>query len=176
MEILGIGPLELAFIVIIVLLVLGPKEMVSAMRTIGRVLRSVVTSDWWQTTRQAIQDVRKLPYDLMRDAGMEEDFQALDEIRRTASGTPPQKPKTHKSSSDEGLSAWTNPDPDRTALETNQESEPTILPPEQDVSITLANPPELDENPAEKQAGGQAAPPADHTDSEVKPASDRNPD
>lgn len=176
MEILGIGPLELAFIVIIILLVLGPKEMVSAMRTIGRVLRSVVTSDWWQTTRQAIQDVRKLPYDLMRDAGMEEDFQALDEIRRTASGSPPQKSKTRKSTSDEGLAAWTNPDPDSTAPAENQASEPRILPPEQEASIALANPAEPDENPAEKQADVQVSPPSDHSDSDGKPNADRNPD
>ena len=176
MEILGIGPLELAFIVIIVLLVLGPKEMVNAMRTIGRFMRSVVTSDWWQTTRQAIQDVRKLPYDLMRDAGMEEDFQALDEIRRTASGSPPPKPKTPKSTSEDGLAAWTNPDPDQTTLEGDQESEPRILPPTQDDSIKLANPAEPLENPAEEQPGEWAVPPGDNSDSDVNPAADQNPD
>lgn len=135
MEILGIGPLELAFIAIIILLVLGPKEMVSALRTLGRVLRSIVTSSWWQTTRQAIQDVRKLPYDLMREAGMEEDIKALDEIRQTAAGKTKSPSSTTPKKSEPDYSAWTEPAPDQAAGQeaaadsAPAEPEPRILPP-----------------------------------------------
>ena len=38
MEILGIGPLELIFILLIALIVLGPGDMVKTGRTIGRFL------------------------------------------------------------------------------------------------------------------------------------------
>lgn len=144
MDILGIGPLELAFIIIIILLVLGPKEMVNAMRTLGRVMRGIVTSDWWQTTRQAIQDVRKLPYDLMRDAGMEEDLRALDEIRRTASGTSTAKPTSQKSTREEALAAWTTPAEESPAVEADSANEPRILPPSQE---TVILPPDAEQAP-----------------------------
>ncbi len=139
MDIFGIGPLELIFIVIIVLLVLGPKEMVSALRTIGKVLRGIVTSELWSSTKQTIQDVRKLPYELMREAGMEDDLRALDEIRSaTKASTLPAPPR--KSTADEpaNLSAWTNPPPPAAEKSKPQEPEsssdsdnvqPSILPP-----------------------------------------------
>lgn len=150
MDIFGIGPLELIFIVIIVLLVLGPKEMVSALRTIGKLLRGIVTSDWWSSTKQTIQDVRKLPYDIMREAGMEDDLLALDEIRSaTKTSTRPATPR--KSTADEpaNLSAWTNPPPPTTEEsklqepETVSESEnilPSILPPGMETEESAADP------------------------------------
>lgn len=158
MDIFGIGPLELVFIIIIVLLVLGPKEMVSALRTIGKVLRSIVTSDWWSSTKQTIQDVRKLPYDLMREAGMEEDLRALDEIR-SATRTSTRPPTSRKSRGAEhaDLSAWTNPPPPAGAqidtLEStenaSQEIEPSLLPPEnepEEDGTPPANPAESDKS------------------------------
>lgn len=131
MDILGIGPLELALIAIIILLVLGPKEMVNTLRTIGRLLRSIVMSDWWKTTRQAIQDVRKLPYDLMREAGMEEDMQAFDEIRQTTSGKPSKQTKIPSPVPEPDYSAWTEPaaqEPE-SGSDTTGAEEPRILPP-----------------------------------------------
>ena len=53
MEFLGIGPLELFFIVVIALIVLGPKDMVKAGRTLGRFLRSLVTSPSYRTIQQS---------------------------------------------------------------------------------------------------------------------------
>lgn len=83
MDILGIGPLELFFIIIIALIVLGPKDMVKAGKTIGRFLRKVVTSPEWRTVRQASQDFRQLPTRLIREAGLEE-MQELEELKRMA--------------------------------------------------------------------------------------------
>lgn len=72
MDILGIGPLELFFILLIALIVLGPKDMVKAGRTIGRVLRSVVKSPNWRMLQQTSREIRNLPNRLMREAGIEE--------------------------------------------------------------------------------------------------------
>ena len=72
MEILGIGPLELFFIVLIALIVLGPRDMIKAGRTIGRFLRSIITSPNWRTFQQASKDIRTLPNRLMREAGLED--------------------------------------------------------------------------------------------------------
>ena len=72
MEVLGVGPAELAFIVLIALILLGPKDMIAAGRTLGRFLRKLVTSPTWQVVRQTGEELQKLPTKLIRDAGLEE--------------------------------------------------------------------------------------------------------
>jgi len=71
MEILGVGMSELIFIVIIALIVLGPKDMQKAGKTIGKWLRSIVTSDGWKIFQQTSRELRTLPNKLMRDANEE---------------------------------------------------------------------------------------------------------
>ncbi|MCJ7432914.1 MAG: twin-arginine translocase TatA/TatE family subunit, partial [Anaerolineales bacterium] len=61
MEILGIGAPELIFIVIIALIVLGPKDMQKAGKTIGKWLRDTVTSDGWKLFQQTTRELRNLP-------------------------------------------------------------------------------------------------------------------
>jgi Sec-independent protein translocase protein TatA len=72
MEILGIGPLELIFILIIALIIMGPKDMAKAGLTIGRFLRKVVTSPAWGTVRRTSKELKYLPNRLMKEAGLEE--------------------------------------------------------------------------------------------------------
>jgi Sec-independent protein translocase protein TatA len=48
MEFLGVGPQELIFIFIIALIILGPKDMQKAGKTIGKWMRDIVTSDGWK--------------------------------------------------------------------------------------------------------------------------------
>lgn len=71
MEILGIGMPELVFIIIIVLIVLGPKDMQNAGKTIGKWLRDLVTSDGWKIFQQTSRELRTLPNKLMREANEE---------------------------------------------------------------------------------------------------------
>jgi Sec-independent protein translocase protein TatA len=68
MEILGVGLSELIFIVIIALIVLGPKDMQKAGKTIGKWMRDIVTSDWWKVFQQTSRELRTLPNKLMREA------------------------------------------------------------------------------------------------------------
>ncbi len=68
MEILGIGINELVFIVIIALIILGPKDMEKAGKTIGKWLRDLVTSDGWKAFQQTSRELRTLPNRLMREA------------------------------------------------------------------------------------------------------------
>jgi sec-independent protein translocase protein TatB len=72
MEILGIGPSELAFIIIIALIVLGPRDMQKAGRMIGKWLRRIVTSDGWKLFQQTSREIQTLPNRLMREAALEE--------------------------------------------------------------------------------------------------------
>jgi Sec-independent protein translocase protein TatA len=82
MEFLGVGLPELAFIVIIALIVLGPKDMVAAGRTLGKTLRKIVTSPTWKAVRTTGQELQNLPTRLMREAGLEEDLKELDKQAR----------------------------------------------------------------------------------------------
>jgi len=71
MEILGIGWQELLFIVVIALIVLGPKDMEKAGRSLGRWLNQLVQSDSWKVFQKTSSELRNLPRNLMREANME---------------------------------------------------------------------------------------------------------
>ena len=85
MEIFGIGASELIFILLIALIVLGPKDMQKAGRTIGRWLNQMVRSDGWKVFQRTSAELRNLPRNLMREANMElgDVDQEIKEIRRT---------------------------------------------------------------------------------------------
>lgn len=80
MEILGIGPLEILFILLISFVVLGPGDMAKTGRTIGRFLRKMVTSQWWSGFRNASREISQLPITLMREASIEEAARELNDI------------------------------------------------------------------------------------------------
>jgi len=83
MEIFGIGPLEFLLIVAIMLLVLGPKEMVATAGKIGRFIRQVVKSPIWGTVMQTSKDVRDLPNRFIREAGLEQEIAQIKEVAKT---------------------------------------------------------------------------------------------
>jgi len=79
MDFLGIGIPEVILILIIMLVVLGPKDMVKTGRQIGRLIRKVITSPAWTSMMTASREIREFPTRLVRDAGIEED---IEEIRK----------------------------------------------------------------------------------------------
>jgi sec-independent protein translocase protein TatB len=83
MDILGIGPMELVFIVIIALIVLGPKDMARAGRTIGKFLRDIVKSDTWRAIKTTTRELEHLPNRMMREAGLEDELKELNNFTRT---------------------------------------------------------------------------------------------
>jgi Sec-independent protein translocase protein TatA len=72
MEILGIGMQELLFIILIAIIVLGPRDMQKAGQTLGRWLRDLTTSDAWKVFQQTSRELRALPTRLMREAQFED--------------------------------------------------------------------------------------------------------
>ena len=115
MDFLGVGPLELIFVFLIALIVLGPRAIVKAGRTMGRVLRRIVTSPTWQAIRQTSRDFRHIPNKLMREAGMEESMkdltgikQDVDELKKTRVSLNKDLEKETKTIQKD-LSAWTTP-------------------------------------------------------------------
>jgi Sec-independent protein translocase protein TatA len=145
MEILGIGPLELFFILIIALIILGPGDMVKAGRTLGRLMRKVVTSPEWRTVQKASRELKYLPNRLMREANLEDLSKELGDINII--GTEINK-EVRQVEAD--LSSWTTPpvlmktdDPTpEPSVANNQPSVPEYSP-DLDTSPALDSPAEI---------------------------------
>ncbi len=80
MQIFGIGSLELLFILVIMILVLGPKGMVKAARESGKYIRKVTRSPLWAEIVGTSREMRNLPAKIIKDAGIQEE---IDELRRS---------------------------------------------------------------------------------------------
>ena len=109
MEIFGIGTSELIFIILIAIIVLGPKDMQKAGRTIGRFLNQLIKSDSWKIFQQTSNELRNLPRNLMREANMEM-MEAEKDLRRvidprTPPGAPNPSPSPNPTPSNETESA-----------------------------------------------------------------------
>ncbi len=81
MDILGIGPLELVLILLVVFLVLGPDDLVSTARKMGKFINTVRKSDFWRGVTQVSKEVRDLPNTLMREADLEDTKKELEELK-----------------------------------------------------------------------------------------------
>lgn len=99
MDILGIGPTELAFIILIALILLGPKEMEKTGRTIGRFLRDMTRSEGWRAFRDTSRELRNLPNRLMREANIEDIQKEVGKIGKDI----------EVSDTERGFGTWSNP-------------------------------------------------------------------
>ncbi len=117
MNIFGIGPLEIVFVLIIGILVLGPEGMISAGRKMGKFLRSIIKSTWWQNIRKGVSEIQYLPQRLMREAELEE----LNELRMMTKNSFP------KIGGEDLLntSSWSGSSSPETISKTGQIPEPT---------------------------------------------------
>ena len=113
MDILGIGVPELAFIILISIIVLGPKDMQKAGKTIGSWMRKVVMSPEWREIKNASNKIKSLPNELMREANPD-----LEQYRRD------QKINVTMPKEKEGYGAW-----DGTSLPKTPEATNSIAPP-----------------------------------------------
>ena len=95
MEFLGIGPLELIFIGIIAVIVLGPKGMVKAAKEAGKVIRKVVRSPVWRDVVDTSREIREFPRKIVREAGIEKD---IDDLRKSTRGTFEEIDRFHRGS------------------------------------------------------------------------------
>lgn len=80
MEIFNIGPLEFIIIVVLMFIILGPKDMIKTMQSIGRWVRSMTHSQMWREVWGISQEIRELPKKMMDETGLEE---AMAEVQKT---------------------------------------------------------------------------------------------
>jgi sec-independent protein translocase protein TatB len=102
MEFLGVGPPELLVIIVIALLVLGPRDLAKTARSAGKFLNRMYRSDAWKTVTQASRDLRDLPNRLAREAALEE----LDEAIKNGKSSPQAAPNEVNPDLEAGLEAW----------------------------------------------------------------------
>jgi len=72
MDILGIGPLELIFILLIMLIVFSPNDLVKMAGNLGKFIRKFMTSSTWKAIQDTSKTIRNLPNKLAREAGLDE--------------------------------------------------------------------------------------------------------
>ncbi|UCH59151.1 MAG: twin-arginine translocase TatA/TatE family subunit [Anaerolineales bacterium] len=101
--------MEILLILVIALIVLGPKDMAKSGRTIGHFLRKVVTSSTWSTIQNASREIRYLPNKLMREAGLEELRQQLPDTQSIGKGLGYGELHKEARNISNQLSAWTTP-------------------------------------------------------------------
>lgn len=112
MDFLGIGPLEVIFILLIALIIFGPKDIVKAGKVTGRFLRKLITSPGWRAVQQTSRDLRNLPNKLIREAGLEEMKKDVEDFKTIAKPLDINREiKAELNKVGEGLSAWTSPPP-----------------------------------------------------------------
>jgi len=71
MELLGVGPTEFLLIIVVILIVIGPKDLAKTGNTIGKWLNGLVQSDSWRMVQKTSRELRQLPTNLMREANLE---------------------------------------------------------------------------------------------------------
>lgn len=128
MDFLGIGMPELIFIMLIALIIIGPKDMEKTGRAIGRFLNNLIHSDGWQAFRQTSREVRNLPNRLMREANIEDiEKMAKDPLNQN------QIPSTakQKTAQNGGYGTWNNPNAKLPrSISEPVETENSIVPPQ----------------------------------------------
>jgi len=80
MEIFGIGPWELVVILLVILIVLGPKEMISDARKLANWIRKLRESELFKTTKE----IAEMPKQIMKETGLQDE---INQIRDVSSKT-----------------------------------------------------------------------------------------
>jgi sec-independent protein translocase protein TatB len=102
MDVFGIGILELVFILIIAMIVVGPRDLGKVGRQVGRFLNRMYKSESWRMLNEASRTLRNLPNRLAREAALDE----LDSIRDSIKDTG-RMIQGEMQELDESLDAWT---------------------------------------------------------------------
>lgn len=82
MQILNIGPLELVAILVLALLIMGPKDLVKTGAQLGTFVRKVVKSPVWRSVMSTSQEIRELPKKIIQESGIDGEIKEFEEISK----------------------------------------------------------------------------------------------
>jgi Sec-independent protein translocase protein TatA len=107
MEFLGIGPLELAFIILIAIIVIGPRDIGRFARSAGQFLNRLYRSEEWKALNQASRNLRTLPNRLAREAALDELEKTRQEAEKAVQGVDPTSTTdAEPSKAESGSASW----------------------------------------------------------------------
>jgi sec-independent protein translocase protein TatB len=115
MDFLGVGPMELMMIVLIAVVVIGPKDISKTARSVGRFLNKMYRSEAWKTLTEASRNLRTLPTRLAREAEIEELQGLRKDLEDTSRGISNEVRDAERGLQaaaapiQEGVRAWTTP-------------------------------------------------------------------
>lgn len=134
MEIFNIGPLELIIILLIMFVLLGPKEMILTAQRIGKWIRGFVRSPVWREIMGYSQEIRELPQKLMDDTGLKE---ALADVQQTTQ----QAASELNTTVNDAVQAARVPEAEHVRLETNPTSPQAAITPASSPSNSIGESP-----------------------------------
>ncbi len=116
MDFLGVGWLEFFAILIIVLLVAGPKDIERGARGLGRLINRLNHSPAYQAVRRASNELRNLPQRLAREANLEELKELTQEVQQVKQEVQQVRQEIKESTSSlaaphKAFQAWVQPAP-----------------------------------------------------------------
>ncbi|MHB8806315.1 MAG: Sec-independent protein translocase subunit TatA/TatB [Anaerolineaceae bacterium] len=92
MQILGgIGFSEIIFILILMVIILGPKKMVEGARDLGKTIRKVTHSQFWKDAVKTSREIRDIPRKIIDEAEIEDEVKEINralnpDFNKTISG------------------------------------------------------------------------------------------
>lgn len=86
MKIFNIGPLELVFLLVVALIILGPKDMVKAGAQLGKFVRKVIKSPIWRSIVSTSNEIRDIPRKIVTDTGLEKEIKAFEKESKKIEG------------------------------------------------------------------------------------------
>lgn len=104
MDLFGVGPLELLLVLLLAVILFGPKDLVNNARAVGRYLNRLYKSESWRTIVQASSTLRTLPNRLAREAELEQ----LESLRRELDDPAGAAARPQLEA---GMEAWIRPPP-----------------------------------------------------------------
>lgn len=86
MQLFNIGFSEIIFILLLAVVVLGPKDLAKTGRELGKFIRRVTRSDLWNSLQDTYYEVENLPRKLAEEAGADEMRREVEKIKQQAEG------------------------------------------------------------------------------------------
>ncbi len=81
MKILNVGALEFVFILLLILIVLGPKRAIKTAGDLGRWVKDFSRSKLWQELTSTYREIQELPKRMMDEAEIQKAIQELDRAK-----------------------------------------------------------------------------------------------
>ena len=78
MKILNVGALEFVLILLLALIVLGPRKAVKTAGEVGSWIKDLFQSEFWQELQKTSREIKDLPRKMMDEAEVQKTIEELD--------------------------------------------------------------------------------------------------